>query len=76
MSFWASVIGVVFAAAAALLWGWSALVNIPMIKSAYGALARDKEFYAALSRIGTLNAAAAGCAFVSACAQAVALWSK
>jgi hypothetical protein len=68
-----SVIGVIFALLAAALWGWSALVNLPIIGSAYGAIANLDPFYAALKKVARLNGAAAFCAFVSAVAQAVAL---
>jgi hypothetical protein len=39
MAFWASIIGVIFALLAATLWAWSALVNLPVIGSSYGAIA-------------------------------------
>jgi hypothetical protein len=66
-------VSVVFAALAAVLWLISALVNIPVIDSAYGAIANREPFYAALRRISRLNAGAAFCAFVSALTQAISL---
>jgi hypothetical protein len=73
MSVWASGVSIVFALGAAGLWGWSAFVNLPVIGSAWGAIANLDTFYAALKRVARLNGAAAGCAFVSAIAQAIAL---
>lgn len=75
MSTCASVIGVVFALLAALFWAGSALVNIPVIGSAYGTIANLEPFYAALKRVARLNAAAATCAFISALAQAIAVYT-
>jgi hypothetical protein len=57
-----------------LFWAWSALVNLPVIGSSYGAIANLDPFNAALKRIARLNVTAAGCAFVSAFAQAIALY--
>ncbi len=37
MGFW-PILSVVFALAAAFLWGWSALINVPVLKSGYGTL--------------------------------------
>ena len=77
------ILSVLFAFAAALLWGWSAFVNMPMLKSGFGTLVTvmkdgstvmgEAPFYAALAKISRLNAGAAGCAFVSALTQAVTL---
>jgi hypothetical protein len=35
LKLWSSVL---FAFAAALLWGWSALINVPLLKSGFGTL--------------------------------------
>src|ERR1039457_4479091 len=80
MKLWA-ILSVVFAFAAALLWGWSALINVPLLKSGYGTLVSvmkdgstvigEAPFYAALANISRLNAGAAGCAFLSALTQAI-----
>jgi hypothetical protein len=67
---WASV---VFAAIAAGLWLWSALVNLPVIGSSYGAIAELEPFYRALRKVGRLNASAAGFACLSAACQAYVL---
>jgi hypothetical protein len=82
----ASVLSVVFAMAAALLWGCSALVNIPTLKSGFGTLVSvmqgattvlgEAPFYDALATISRLNAAAAGCALLSALSQAMTLRHK
>jgi hypothetical protein len=69
-----SVLSVVFALAAAVLWAWSSLVNLPVIGSAYGAIANLDPFYNAMKKIGRLNALAAMCAFLSAALQALALY--
>jgi hypothetical protein len=79
-----SILSVVFALGAAFFWGWSAIVNVPLLKSGYGTLVSvmkdgstvigEAPFYAALSKISRLNAVAAGCAFVSALTQAVTLF--
>jgi hypothetical protein len=65
---------VVFAALAAFFWGWSSLINLPVIGSAYGAIANLDPFYAALKRVARLNALAAASAFLSALTQASALY--
>jgi hypothetical protein len=85
MKLW-SILSVLFAFAAALLWGWSALINVPLLKSGFGTLVTvmkdgstvvgEAPFYAALAKISRLNAGAAGCAFCSALAQAVTLISR
>jgi hypothetical protein len=82
MKLW-SILSVVFAFAAALLWGWSALINVPLLKSGFGSLVTvmkdgstvvgEAPFYAALAKISRLNAGAAGCACLSALTQAVTL---
>jgi hypothetical protein len=69
-----SGLSVLFALLAAALWAWSSLVNLPVIGSAYGAIANLGPFYVALRRIARLNALAAACAFVSAFLQAFALY--
>jgi len=81
-----SIVSVVFALGAAGFWGWSALINVPVIYSGYGTLGTQlpngssipgvEPFYAALKLISKLNALAAGCAFVSALTQALTLLSK
>jgi len=78
-----SILSVIFALAAAVFWGWSAIVNIPVFVSGFGTLVTVMKdgstvpgqdlFFAALKRISVLNAAAAGCAFVSAFTQALTL---
>jgi hypothetical protein len=68
-----SWVGVIFALLAALLWGWSAFVNLPMIGSAYGTIANLEPFYAAMKKIARLNGGAATCALISAVAQALAM---
>ena len=78
-----SIASVVFALGAALFWAWSAFVNVPTIYSGYGTLGTQMPdgstvigagpFYAALTKISRLNAAAAGCAFFSALTQAITL---
>jgi hypothetical protein len=80
MKLWA-ILSVVFAFAAAFLWGWSAMINVPLLKSGYGTLVTvmkdgsivkgEVPFYAALRKISCLNACAAGCACLSALTQAV-----
>lgn len=62
-----------FALAAAVLWGCSALINLPVIGSAYGAIRNLEPFYAALKKMARLNASAAFYAVISAIAQAVSL---
>lgn len=77
-----SIVSVVFALGAAGFWGWSALINVPVIYSGFGTrtqmpdgsnTAGVEPFYAALRLISKLNALAAGCAFVSALTQALTL---
>jgi hypothetical protein len=85
MKLW-SILSVLFALAAALLWAWSAFINVPLLKSGFGTLVTvmkdgstvvgEAPFYAALAKISRLNAGAAGCAFFSALAQAVTLISR
>jgi hypothetical protein len=72
MKLWA-ILSVVFAFAAALLWGWSALINVPLLKSGYGTLVSvmkdgstvigEAPFYAALANISRLNAGLRGVLF-------------
>jgi hypothetical protein len=69
-----SQVSVLFALVAAVLWAASAMVNVPVLGSAYGAIHNLEPFYAAIKRISRLNAGAAICAFASAAAQAVALY--
>jgi hypothetical protein len=81
-----SIVSVVFALGAAGFWGWSALINVPVIYSGYGTLGTQlpngsdipgvELFYAALKFISKLNALAASCAFISALAQASTLLLK
>ena len=78
------VLSVLFALGAALFWGWSAIINVPLLKSGYGTLVSvmrdgstvigEAPFYAALAKISRLNAVAAGCAFLSALTQAFTLF--
>lgn len=72
-STYASGVGVVFALLAAVLWGWSALVNLPVIGSSYGSIANLDPFYMALRKVARLNGLAAFCALISAVGQALAL---
>jgi hypothetical protein len=69
-----SGLSVQFALLAAALWAWSSLVNLPVIGSAYGAIANLNPFYGALKKVARLNALAAACAFVSAFLQAFVLY--
>jgi hypothetical protein len=69
-----STISVIFAAVAAALWLWSSFINLPVIGSAYGAIANLEPFYKAMKIVARLNAGAAFCAFVSALTQATALY--
>jgi hypothetical protein len=81
-----SILSVVFAVAAAVLWGWSAVINVPILKSGYGTLVSvmkdgstvigEAPFYAALAKISRLNAFAAACACLSALTQAVTLFRR
>jgi hypothetical protein len=83
MKLW-PILSVVFALGAAFFWGWSAIVNVPLLRSGYGTLVSvmkdgstvigEAPFYAALATISRLNAVAAICAFFSALAQAVTLF--
>jgi hypothetical protein len=83
MKLW-PILSVVFALGAAFFWGWSAIVNVPLLKSGYGTLFSvmkdgstvigEAPFYAALAKISRLNAVAAVCAFLSALTQAVTLF--
>jgi hypothetical protein len=68
-----SWISVGFAALAAALWAWSALVNVPVIGSAYGGISNLEPFYKALKKIARLNFGAAGCAFISALIQTISI---
>lgn len=77
------MLGVVFALGAAFFWGWSAMVDVPLLRSGYGTLISvmkdgstvigEAPFYAALAKISRLNAVAAACSFVSALIQAATL---
>lgn len=71
----ASAVSVLLAIIAAALWAASATVNLPVIGSSYGAIANLEPFYAAMRKVARLNAGAAFCAFVSAAAQALALYT-
>lgn len=83
MKLW-PILSAVFALGAAFFWGWSAIVNVPLLKSGYGTLVSvmkdgstvigEAPFYAALATISRLNAVAAICAFLSALTQAVTLF--
>ena len=78
-----TILSVVFALAAAFFWGWSAIINVPLLESGYGTLGTIMKdgskvigtapFYAALAKISRLNAVAAACAFFSALTQALTL---
>ena len=65
--------GVAFAGLAAILWAASAAVNLPVIGSAYGAIANLDPFYGALKKVARLNMYAAISASLSALCQAIAL---
>jgi hypothetical protein len=69
-----SALSALFALAAAALWAWSSLVKLPVIGSAYGAIANLDPFYADLKKVSRLNAAAASAAFLSAAFQAIAIF--
>jgi hypothetical protein len=56
------------------VWAWSSLVNLPVIGSAYGAIANLDPFYAALKKVARLNALAAARAFLSAFFQTFVLY--
>jgi len=81
-----SIVSVLFAFAAAVLWGWSAFINVPVLKSGWGTLgcvmpdgtsvAGEGPFYAALKRISRLNAFAAACAAISALVQALTIFQS
>jgi hypothetical protein len=71
----ASLISVLLALFAAALWAASAAVNLPVIGSAWGTIANLEPFYAAMKKVARLNAGAASCAFASAAAQAIALYT-
>lgn len=64
---------VAFAFLAALLWGASAAVNIPLIGSGWGALVGLDAFYAATKKVARLNMLAAASAAISALCQALSL---
>jgi hypothetical protein len=70
----ASLISVVLALIAALLWAASAAVNLPILGSAWGAIHNLDAFYIAMKRVARLNSGAAFCAFASATAQAISLY--
>jgi hypothetical protein len=74
MGFVASLLSVVFAGLAALFWLWASMVELPVIGSAYGAIANLDPFYAAMKKVALLNVRAARSAFISACLQAVAMY--
>jgi hypothetical protein len=77
------ILSVLFAFVAAVLWGWSAFVNVPLLKSGWGSLfvimkdgstvTGEAPFYKALAKISSLNAWAAVCAAVSALTQGITL---
>ena len=85
MMLW-SILSVFFAIAAAVLWGWSAMINVPVLKSGFGSLVSvmrdgstvvgEAPFYTALAKISHLNAFAAVCACLSAITQAVTLFLR
>jgi len=74
MSSFFQIGSVLFGAIAALLWLWSALVNLPVIGSAYGTIANLEPFYVAIKKVAKLNASAAGFTFLSVLFQAIAMW--
>jgi hypothetical protein len=65
---------VAFAGLAALLWGWSALVNLPAVAGTYAGVEGLADFYKAVKKVSRLNMGAAACAFISAALQAVAMY--
>jgi hypothetical protein len=73
LSLLASMTSVAFALLAAGFWAWSSLVYLPVVGSTYATITNIEPFYAATKKVARLNTAAAGCAFVSALTQAVAL---
>ena len=78
-----SIISVLFAVLAAVLWGCSAFVNVPVLQSGYGMLVSvmrdgtrklgEGPFYAALTKVSHLNAVAAAFACLSAISQIIAI---
>jgi len=64
-----SILSVVFALGAALFWGWSAMVNVPILKSGFGGLVSVMK-----DASTRLNFVAAACAAISALTQAVTLF--
>jgi hypothetical protein len=70
-----SLLSVVFAGLAALLWGWSAVVNLPMVQGTYDGIEGLGAFHEAIKKISRLNMGAAVFAFISAALQAIALYS-
>lgn len=81
-----SIVSVVLALGAAFFWARSTFVNVPIIFSGYGTLGTQMPdgstvigagpFYAALTKISWLNAAAAVCAFLSALTQVITLFPR
>jgi hypothetical protein len=69
-----SLLSVVFAALAAGLWAWSAVVNLPAVRATYEGIKELDAFAAALRKVSRLNMFAAGCAFVSALLQAIVVY--
>jgi len=67
-------ISVIFAVAAAVFWGWSALVNLPRLRATYEGIDQIEEFGAALRKVSKLNVIAAACACASALSQAVSIY--
>ncbi len=63
MSLSFSIVSVVFAGLAAVLWAWSSIVNLPVLGSGWGTLV-----------IGRLSMSAATCAFASATSQAIEMF--
>jgi hypothetical protein len=66
-------ISVFLAGLAAVLWGASAAVNLPVIGSGWGTLVGLDAFYAAMRRVARLNMFAAASAALSALLQAIAM---
>jgi hypothetical protein len=64
---------VALAAIAAILWGASAGVNLPVIGSSYDAIDNLEPFHDAMKKAARLNMCAATSAALSATCQAIAL---
>ncbi|UPT84394.1 hypothetical protein HAP41_0000028970 [Bradyrhizobium barranii subsp. apii] len=69
-----SWLSVIFAGLAALLWAWSAVVNLPVVRATFDGIGEIETFSVALRKVSRLNMYAAGCAFASALLQAIVVY--